>query len=370
MRDSSGSVLDLTSSNPTQIENYPHGAVREALAGIADLVYRPDPLGLPAGREAIAHYYRQRGIAVDPNAIALTASTSEAYGFLFKLLCDPGDEVLIPAPSYPLFEYLAGLESVRAISYRLRYDGSWFLDFEDLRKRLTPRTRALVLVNPNNPTGSFIKSAELERLTGFCLNARISLISDEVFMDYEFGTHAGRVRSLIGPGPGLRFSLNGLSKTAGMPQLKLGWIVLSGGEDETAAARGRLELACDTYLSVNTPVQMAAGALLQIGKQVQRELLATARANLEWLTQAADGSPVHVLHTEGGWSVILQFPRTCREEEWLLGLFEQQQVLLQPGYFFDLESEAFLVASLITRRETFQEGITRTLEHVNRTTRR
>ncbi len=308
---------------------------------------------------AVSRFYREQGFEAAVSQIALTASTSEAYGLLFKLLCNPGDEILVPAPSYPLFEYLAAFEDVRPVPYRLRYDGSWFIDFTNLHEQISPRTRAIVVVNPNNPTGSFLKIRELQQLLELAHEMSIPIISDEVFMNYEFGSDSQRVKTLIDENTVLSFSLNGLSKTAGMPQMKLAWIVINGPLEEREIARERLGLLLDTYLSVNTPVQLALPALLEIGARFRSELLARASRNLSDAQSLLEGSPIHVLHTEGGWSAILRLPATQREEDWITQSLREQNVLLQPGFFFDMPCEAYAVASLIAGASEFREGISR-----------
>ncbi len=362
-------ILDLTISNPTAVLRYPHPAIAAALAHLSDLSYRPDPFGLLEARETISHFYREQGYRVDASRIALTASTSEAYGLLFKLLCDPGDEVLIPVPSYPLFEYLAALENVRTIPYQLRYDGSWFIDCENLRERISERSRAIVIVNPNNPTGSFLKIRELRQVVELAGEANLPLICDEVFMSYESGSDAQRVKTLAKEEAVLSFSLNGLSKMAGMPQMKLAWLTINGPHREQQIARERLEILLDTYLSVNTPIQLALPALFAIGAGIRAELLASIERNLRRARMLLEDSPVHVLHTEGGWSVVLQFPKKQTGEEWAIQLLKEQDVLLQPGFFFDMPGEAYAVASLITEPDVFSEGIERLRDLAQRVTR-
>jgi aspartate/methionine/tyrosine aminotransferase len=349
LRKTKSRVLDLTESNPTRAGlKYPGEEILDALADARGLGYDPEPRGLLSAREAVAQYYGD----VPVSRILLTASTSEAYAYLFKLLCDPGDEILSPRPSYPLFEFLAGLESVRVVQYPLRYDGAWHIDFDALERAITPRTRAIVVVNPNNPTGSFLKKAEWARLQQLGL----PILSDEVFSDYAFAPDESRVPSLTGAEGVLTFSMSGLSKIAALPQMKLGWIVASGPGHE--AALDRLELIADTYLSVATPVQMALPRLLDAGAVVRAQIVERTRANLALL------KPAKPLHVEGGWYAILQVPRTRSEEEWAIALLERHDVLVQPGFYFDFESEAFLVISLLTPPEVFAEGVRRIMEEV------
>lgn len=359
-------LLDLTVSNPTEaFDDYPHDAIAQALAETRDLAYRPHPFGEQQARTAVARFYASRGFEISSERLALTASTSEAYAVLFKLLCDPGDEILAPLPSYPLFEYLAALESVRISFYRLSYDGSWFVDFDSLCAGLTDRTRAIVIVNPNNPTGSFLKRSEAQRLFHIAARHGVPVISDEVFMDYAFAPDASRSPTLIGSDSVLSFSLNGLSKSAGMPQMKLAWIVMNGPESECSAACQRLELILDTYLSVNTPAQRALPQLLEIGAGMRERILRRAKENLDILRDRLNGSAGHLLAVEGGWSAIIQVPRTLPEDTWAANLLEQRDVTVQPGYFFDMPSEAFLVVSLIVHPKVFREGIARLRELVS-----
>jgi alanine-synthesizing transaminase len=357
-REAGAKLLDLTVSNPTEaFEDYPHSSIARAYRALPDFAYRPDPFGEESARLAIAEYYASRDIFVSPRQLLLTASTSEAYGFLFKLLCDPGDEILVPVPSYPLFEYLASLESVHVVPYRLRYDGSWFIDLAGLSQRLSPRTRAIIVVNPNNPTGSFLKSDEVQQLFRLAGEHGLPVISDEVFMDYSIGAHPGRIQTLLGSNSALTFSLNGLSKCAGMPQMKLAWIVISGPEQDCDLACKRLELISDTYLSVSTPVQRALPELLRVGAQIQQQIAARIQHNLGVLTAMLENTSAHVLHCEGGWSAIIQLPAVSSEETWVARLLSEHDIVVQPGYFFDLESGAHVVVSLITRPEAFAEAI-------------
>ncbi len=352
--------MDLTSANPTEVfDNYPHTEIQRAYARLDDFTYEPDPFGTKRARQAIADWYRRRGIHVSPDQLALTASTSEAYALLFKLLSDPGDEVLVPAPSYPLFEYLARLESVEIVPYRLLYDGSWFVDFASMRAAISARTRAIVVVNPNNPTGSFLKNHETEELFRIAQEHELPIIADEVFMEYSFAGATGYTRTFIGRDNVLSFSLGGLSKSAGMPQMKLAWIAINGGPQTGSDARTRLELLLDTYLSVATPVQNALGELLTIGDGVARRISARIERNRAALDDILKDSPVHVLHAEAGWSAILQLPNVRHEEAWMAELIGRRQVLVQPGYFFDMPSEPYAVVSLLTSEDVFAEGIQR-----------
>ncbi len=362
-RRNGAAILDLTESNPTRVGlTYSESQI---LAGLADpraLDYVPQPRGLLSAREAVAVYYRERGIDVPSSRLLLTASTSEAYSYIFKLLADPGDEILVPRPSYPLFDYLAALESVCVRQYPLRYDGAWHLDFASLSKLVTPRTRAIVVVNPNNPTGSYLKRDEWERLQGLGL----PVISDEVFSDFALGPAPERASGLAGSKSVLTFAMSGLSKVAGLPQMKLGWIAVDGPGHE-AALEG-LEWIADTFLSVSTPVQLALPRILAASGSVQQQIRERIRTNLNEAVTRTRGSPCRCLTAEGGWSVILEVPRILTEDDWALHLLAEKEVLVQPGFFYDFESEAFLVLSLLTPPIIFDEGLRRILAAVDAVT--
>lgn len=345
-------ILDLTESNPTSASlRYPE---LQAGSGL-ECAYIPDAFGLRSAREAVCAYMAQsQGVLVRPEHVCLTASTSEAYSFLFKLLCDPGDEVLIPAPSYPLFEFLAGLESVRVVSYPLRYHEGWWMDLEALKANVTNRTRAVVVVNPNNPTGSYLKRGEFDQLRSLGL----PVLSDEVFSDYWFEADDSRVSTVAGCEGVLSFALSGLSKVSGLPQMKLGWIVVSGPGHE--AALHRLEFIADTFLSVGTPVQLAAPELLASRHGIQEQIRSRCHGNFRYLRERS--TPLHV---EGGWYATLPLSRLRTEEEWVLGLLQDCGVLVQPGYFYDFPAEGFVVLSLLTPESVFREGCDRLLSHAN-----
>jgi len=351
------SILDLTESNPTRAAlDYPRKELLTALADPRALRYDPDPRGLLSAREAVSEYYAQRSVEVPALRILLTASTSEAYSYLFKLLTDPGDEILVPRPSYPLFDYLAAMESVAVRQYPLRYDGVWHIDLPALASAITPRTRAIVVVNPNNPTGSYLKRAEWERLQTFGL----PILSDEVFSDFAFSPDPQRITTLADQNSVLTFSMSGLSKIAGLPQMKLGWIVASGPDHE--AALDGLEWIADTYLSVSTMVQLALPRILSASAPVQEQIRIQTAANLQHLLKCTPGSACRCLTIEGGWYAVLEVPRIRTEEDWVLQLLAEKDVLVQPGFFYDFESEAFLVLSLLTPPAIFAEGLGRILE--------
>jgi alanine-synthesizing transaminase len=354
-------VCDLTQSNPT-VTGLPYDEARllRALSDPRALIYEPESFGLPRARQAVQALTRAAGFDLPAEQILLTSSTSEAYGFLFKLLCDPGDEVLIPRPSYPLFEHLAALEHVSAVNYTLAYDGAWHIDFESLRCALGPRSRAIVVVNPNNPTGSFLKQDELEVLCSFGL----PIISDEVFSSFALGPDPRRAESVLAVQGVLCFALGGLSKLAALPQMKLAWTCIAGPSRELAQALPRLELIADTFLSPNTPVQQALPEILAARTPVERALLARIADNLAVLTRTLRGSTATPLYLEGGWYVTVRLPALRSEAEWVLGLLEQDGVLAQPGWFYDFLDGAHLVLSLITEEAEFALGVARIAERV------
>src|SRR5688500_9057935 len=360
-------IVDLTESNPTQVGlSYPD----DLLAPLADaraLGYEPQPLGLWAARAAVAADFRRRGIVLSADRVAVTASTSEAYALLFKLLCDAGDEVLIPHPSYPLFEHLTRLESVQAIPYALEYHGSWRLDVESVRRAITGRTRAILIVSPNNPTGSILHRDDLAELVDIAAAAQAPLIGDEVFADYRIDP-APHATHILADGNVLAFSLGGLSKSAGLPQLKLGWIGFGGPSDRVDEVLAAYEIVADTYLSVATPVQAAAAALIERGAAIRSQILARVKRNLDALRKAAGTVPaVSVLPVEGGWSAVIQMPSVMTEESLVLALLEHDDVLVHPGYFFDFPREAFVVVSLLVEPVIFDRAIPRVLARASGT---
>lgn len=351
-------IIDLTQSNPTQAGFvYPEGLLAP-LSQPAALVYEPSPLGVIQAREAVCGEYARRGIDVGPDRIALTASSSEAYSFLFKLLCEPGDEVLVPVPSYPLFEHLTRLDGVRAVIYPLEYHGRWSIDVGAVAAAMTARTRALLIVSPNNPTGSFVSPAELEYLSRLCAQHRLPLIADEVFADYVFDCCGGP--GVLQQTAALAFSLGGLSKSAGLPQVKLGWIAVGGPPALVSESLTRLELICDTYLSVSTPVQHAAVPLLASAAAIRERIRLRCWQNRETLKEVVRHAPdIDLLHGEGGWYAVLRVPATRSEEELALELLLRDHVLVHPGYFFDFNTEAFIVVSLLPPADDFAEGVNR-----------
>lgn len=356
--------MDLTVTNPTRVGiHYPPGLL-EQLADAEGLDYRPEPFGLPAARAAVAADYARRGISVAEDRIVLTASTSEAYSILFKLLCDPaGDEVLVPVPSYPLFDHLTRLDGVASRPYTLEYHGRWEVDERTVDDAWTPRTRAVLAVSPNNPTGSTLSAGELAALLFRCADRSAALIVDEVFADYVFD----QARS-TGDAPNdeaLTFRLGGLSKSAGLPQVKLGWIAVDGPDALVRTALDRLELVCDTYLSVSTPVQVAAPSLIARGAVVREQIQQRIRTNIQCLRRALDAEPsVELLNADGGWAAVVRVPSRESEEDLVISLLETRDTLVHPGFFFDFAHESFLVLSLLPEPEVFGEGVRRVVEHV------
>jgi aspartate/methionine/tyrosine aminotransferase len=367
-------IIDLTESNPTRVGlPYPTEALRDALGAGAVHGYHPAPFGLTSAREAIAHGYRAVAAPIDAGQIVVTASSSESYALLFKLLCDPGDAVLVPEPSYPLFDYLARLEGVRPIGYRLAYDGDWHIDFDSLAAAQARagtatggRARALVVVNPNNPTGSFVGASDLARLAEVAAAGELAVISDEVFADYRFAGTGAPPAPCLAAAPAmatraLTFSLGGLSKASGLPHLKLGWIAVAGPPPLARDALSRLELINDTYLSAAGPVQRALPQLLDLGAGIRTAIQHRVARNRSRLGALHEGSPCTCLNAGGGWTAILRVPDLAgdgaSDEQWALRLLVEDGVLVHPGYLFDMPSGAYLVMSLLPEPDTFERGI-------------
>jgi hypothetical protein len=362
------SILDLTTSNPTRADfSYP----AELLVPLADsrgLVYAPEPLGLQQARDAVAADFARRGLTTTAERIALTASTSEAYSLLFKLLCNPGDEVLIPRPSYPLFDHLTRLDAVTPVPYELEYHGKWSVDVGSIERALSGKTRALLLVSPNNPTGQFADATEIDAIAALCRERDAAIISDEVFADYEFSP-ACRASSglLLARTDVLGFTLGGLSKSIALPQAKLAWIAVNGEDDIVNRVQARLELVCDTYLSVSTPVQLAAAELLRHGAAIRGQVQDRIRTNRQTLHARASQSPsCELLHADGGWYGVLRVPSIMSEEDLVLRLLAEEAVLVHPGYFFDFPHESFLVVSLLPPADRFADGVSRILSRFDR----
>jgi len=362
IRHAGGSWVDLTESNPTRAGfAYPQDLLC-AMADTRALSYEPHPFGMIHARAAVAADCTRRGATIDPAQIVLTASTSEAYAWLFKLLCDPDDRVLVPRPSYPLFEHLTRLEGVRAEPYDLEYHRRWTVDFVSLARAATAGARAILVVSPNNPTGSYMTRSELARVSDICARSGLALVVDEVFADYPLDAPDDRVTDVALATDVLAFSLGGLSKTVGLPQLKLAWIVVGGSAPTRDEALRSLELIADSYLSVSTPVQIAAGELLARGAAVREQIHGRARVNLDALRQAAARFPAcEVLSCEGGWYAVVRVPAHRTEEALVLELLERERILAHPGYFFDFPREAYLVVSLLLPPDVFAGAADRML---------
>jgi aspartate/methionine/tyrosine aminotransferase len=359
-------ILDLTVSNPTTVGlSYPP----DLLAPLGDpgaLAYDPHPLGLMSARAAVAAEIRRHGATVAPERVALTASTSDSYALLFKLLCDPGDAVLAPRPSYPLVEHLARLEGVEQVAYDLEYHGAWRVDMATLHAALHPRVKAVIVVSPNNPTGSWLHRDDLAAIADVCRTRGLVLIGDEVFADYPLDA-APHAVSVLDQAEVVTCGLGGLSKSVGLPQVKLGWIAWRGPDRGVEELMHAYEIIADSYLSVSTPVQVAAPALLSRGAGVRAEIHARVRGNLDRLRRACRGVPdVTVLGAEGGWSAVMRVPAARSEEEIVLHLVNEAGVLMHPGYFFDFPHEAFLVTSLLVEPDVFHRALDRALPLVSR----
>jgi aspartate/methionine/tyrosine aminotransferase len=361
VRQSGAGILDLTISNPTRASlTYDEPAILDSLRNANSLDYDPQPKGLLSARKGVSAYYEERGETVDPESLVLTTSTSEAYSFVFRLLANPGEEILVAKPSYPLFDFLADLQDVKLVPYSLIYDHGWQIDFHTLEQAISEKTRAIVLVHPNNPTGSYVSSEEREQLNDLCRQHKLALIVDEVFLDYA---HEGsRWRSFVSHDGALTFTLSGISKISALPQMKLAWIAVSGPDALRQAAMERLEVIADTFLSVSTPVEWAAQALLEQRTLIQRQLLERVRKNLTELDrQLTQQEACSRLVVEGGWYAVLRVPAIRSDEELAIKLLQQCGVLVHPGHFYDFPQDGYLVLSLISRAEEFREGIARLL---------
>ena len=360
-------VLDLTVSNPSRAGfAYDTETILSALAQPGAMDYDPQPKGVRSAREAVANYYGEQhgGFDFDPESLVLTTSTSEGYSYVFRLLCNPEDEILVPKPSYPLFEFLADLQDVKLVPYPLLYDHGWQIDFPSLYQAANPRTRAVVVVHPNNPTGSYVSDGERAALNAFCRKNNLALIVDEVFLDYALD---GAPRATFARNQdALTFTLSGLSKISGLPQMKLGWVATSGPAEVVKAAMARLEVIADTYLSMNAPIQLAAPVLLDQRKSIQPLLLARLRVNLQQLdAQLAEQKTCQRLEVEGGWYVVLRVPVMRSDEDLAIALVREKSVLVHPGHFYDFPSDGYLVLSLITPAEQFRKGVGEVLEFLN-----
>jgi len=366
-RSSGVRVLDLTISNPTQAGlHYDEPQILQSLASPRSMDYDPQPKGLPNARSAVAAYYQtQHGIQnLDLDRLILTTSTSEGYSFVLRLLCNPGDELLVPKPSYPLFEFLADLQDVKLVPYPLIYDHGWQMDFPSLEKAVSKRTRAVVVVHPNNPTGSYVHPQEQESLNRFCRERELALIADEVFLDYAHD-RAPR-QSFAANQDVLTFTLSGVSKISALPQMKVAWIATSGPAQQVEAAQARLEVIADTYLSMNAPIQCATPVLLDQRKNIQPQLLDRVLSNLAELDrQLAQQKTCQRLSLEGGWYAVLRVPVTQTDEELAVDLLSRKAVLVHPGHFYDFSTDGYLVLSLITQKPEFAEALQRVFKMLN-----
>ena len=362
-RRSGKQLRDLTVSNPTACGlAYPDQEIVAALADRRAIVYRPESKGILEAREGVSDYYRARrgfsgsGERVDPERILLTSGTSEGYSHIFRLLCEAGDEVLVPVPSYPLFEFLGDLADVRLVPYPLLYDHGWQMDFASLRAALTPRSRAVLVVHPNNPTGSFVKRREAAELAEICAARDMAIVADEVFLDYAGDPKPAQTFAFHDAA--LTFTLSGLSKISLLPQMKLAWMAVSGPQALVQTAVERLEIIADTYLSPSTPVQLALPKFLELRRGLQAQLQQRISSNLAVLDGVLRESKLLTrLEREGGWYAVLRVPATGPDEDLAIALLERCSVLVHPGHFFNFSQDGFLVLSLITPELQFREGV-------------
>jgi aspartate/methionine/tyrosine aminotransferase len=354
-------LLDLTVSNPTECGfEYDRSAILKALSNPAALSYEPNPRGLESARRAVAGYYADRKEGVSTEDIFLTTSTSEAYSYVFRMLCDPGDELLIPSPSYPLFDFLADIQDVRLARYPLIYDHGWQIDFHALEQGITPRTRGVIVVHPNNPTGHFAKNAEMAKLNAICSARELVIIADEVFLD--FALDGRRAASFAANRGGSTLTLSGLSKISGLPQMKAAWLIAGGPQQWKSEAHARLEVIADTYLSVNAPVQLAIPKFLEQRHAFHKQVIARVRRNLTELDrQLAEQGACSRLAVEGGWCAVLRVPATRSDEDLAIELLSSKGISVHPGHFYEFPSDGYLVVSLITAERAFAEGSRRLL---------
>lgn len=354
-------LFDLTVSNPTECGFvHDNDAILGALSNPAATIYLPEPRGLETARCAIAQYYAELDCDLPVEDILLTTSTSEAYSFIFRLLCNPGDELLIPAPSYPLFDFLADIQDVKLIRYPLFYDHGWGIDFHALERAITSRTRGVIVVHPNNPTGHYTNSLAMKRLNEICFTKNLAVIADEVFLDFSLTQELHP--SFAANCEALTFTMSGLSKIAGLPQMKAAWLITSGPEPWKSQACARLDVIADAYLSMNAPIQLALPSFLQQRKGFQEQLIARVRDNLHELDrQIAAQTSCSRLEVEGGWYVVVRVPATRPDEDLTVDLLESSDVYVHPGHFYDFPCDGYLIASLITPKHDFVEGIRRLL---------
>lgn len=363
-------IIDLSESNPTHC-NFKYLTDAKLLAPLnrpANLNYNPSPKGKKEARDAIQSYYRNQQIEIDSERIFLTASTSEAYHYIFRLITNPNDRILIPRPSYPLFNFIADLNDVVLDHYGIRYEHEkWKINFRESAGSLGSDTKAIIVVHPNNPTGSFLKIHEAKELIQTAKLKSLALISDEVFSDYGFRKDANRMTSLANTKEVLTFTLGGISKCLGLPQMKLSWMILNGPEKMVSKATERLEVISDTYLSVNTPSQEALSYWFSYKDQIQNEIKERTGANRTWLSKKLlhDKTGISCLEPEGGWYAILKLPNFKNEEEWAFEFLEQEHVFVHPGYFFDFNEEPYVVVSLLSECPRFQEGCERIVNHIS-----
>jgi len=350
-------LVDLTVSNPTECGFvYDGREILGALQNPGALKYQPEQRGLLSARQAVGEYYAEHGVSVGVEDIFLTTSTSEAYSDVFRLLCNPGDEILIPAPGYPLFDFLADIQDIKPARYPLVYDHGWQIDFHGLEQAITPRARAIVVVHPNNPTGHFTKRAEAEKLNAICAEREFALIVDEVFLDFSLGSE--QPTSFAGNADALTFTLSGISKICGLPQMKAAWLAMSGPQKLKNEAKARLEVITDTFLSMNAPVQLALPAFLLQGRAFQKQLMERVRRNLTELDRQLSLQKVcSRLEVEGGWYAILRVPATRSDEEFALSLLNERGVYVHPGHFYDFASEEYLVMSLLAQERDFSRAL-------------
>jgi len=365
-RGSGSEVLDLTISNPTKCGfDYDEDKIIKTFCKNENLLYAPDSQGLLSCRNIVSKYYEEKGIKVSGKNLFLSSSTSEGYSNVFRLLTNPGDEVMFPAPSYPLFHFLVDLNDVNMCNYNLVYDGEWKFDFDSIRNSISSKTKAIVIVSPNNPTGSMLSEDDVCKLNEICVEQSIPIICDEVFSDFMLKDDV-KHRSMANNSDVLTFTLSGISKILGMPQMKLSWMNISGPQDLVDEAINRMDVIADTYLSVNTPIQNAFEGLIDLREDIQGQIIERIRNNLNFLKENANqGKNCEVLDASAGWYAVLKMPNAKAEEDWVIDLLKEDSVYVHPGYFYDFSDDGHIVLSLLAQESIFQQGVLRIMKKIS-----
>lgn len=360
------SIIDLSESNPTKVGfNYPEKFVLKDFCSGKNLIYNPHPKGLINAREAICKFYHKKNINIHPESIIITAGSSDAYNYIFRLIAEPGDEILVPSPSYPLLQFLSRLNDISIKNYRLLYDGEWHIDIDSIYRNITNKTKAILFIHPNNPTGSYVKNEEYEKVLELANRYGLIFISDEVFYEYEIEDKPNKFNSFSEKSDILTFTINGISKLLGLSQMKLGWVIVSGPNKLKQEAINRLEIISDTFLSVNTPVQNSLPIWLENYEELHNQIKHRVIINYFRIKdQILANSAIELLNVEGGWNGILRFPNIFTDEQWVELFLKKYRLFLQPGYFYDFERGAYLLVSLLLPENIIKKNIIAVLDEV------